>query len=251
MVTMLVDGSPHTHELFSNLCQECPDVQLFMSTQTVEEGLSLLATHRPQLVFLGNNMTDGNAEELIRRTSVPFEKVLLFEQNTFSGLPYRSEILAYMLAPFEKEAFQAVVKKAIRKFRRTSQLAQTVDDLSLRLEKLEAAHLPTLFSISNTEGILFRKINDIIYLKAQKNYTEFVMANTDSPLIASTNLGAFENMFAMYPHIKKIHRSHMVNLKHVNAYLRKGGGYLIMRKGMKLKVSKHYKQDMLDTLKQL
>ena len=251
MVTLLVDGEHSSRDVISTFCQESPDIQFFTSASSVEAGLQHISNYHPQLVFLGSNLPDGSPHDLIEKSAHPFEKIFLYDADSFSTLPYRPEVLAYLLQPVSPVAFEKSVLKAKNKLARINNLEEKVLELTSRIEKLEEHKLPHYFSISNTEGILFRKVNNIICLNAQKNYTEFVMTNSDTPLIASSNLGAYETLFASYPHMKKIHRSHIVNLHHASAFLRKDGGYLIMKKGMKLKVSKHFKQDILNTMKEL
>ncbi|MEM7514100.1 MAG: LytTR family transcriptional regulator DNA-binding domain-containing protein [Bacteroidota bacterium] len=251
MVTLLVDGQPFSHDVISTFCQESPDIQFFITATSIAEGLQHISNYHPQLVFIGSNLPDGSPHDLIEKSSHPFEKIFLYDADSFSTLPYRPEVLAYLLQPVSQKAFEKSILKAKNKLSRIHSLEGQLMDLSSRIEELEEKKLPNYFSISNTEGILFRKVNNIICLNAQKNYTEFVMTNSDTPLIASSNLGAYESLFSSYPNMKKIHRSHIVNLHHASAYLRKDGGYLIMKKGMKLKVSKHFKQDILNTMKEL
>ncbi|MEM8897520.1 MAG: LytTR family transcriptional regulator DNA-binding domain-containing protein [Bacteroidota bacterium] len=251
MVTLLVDGEPYSHNVISTFCQESPDIQFFIAASSIEEGLQHISNYHPQLVFLGSNLPDGSPHDLIDKSSHTFEKIFLYDADSFSTLPYRPEVLAYLLQPVSQVAFEKSIRKAKNKLSRINNLETQLMDLSSRVGELEERKLPHYFSISNTEGILFRKVDNIICLNAQKNYTEFVMDNSDTPLIASSNLGAYETLFSSYPNMKKIHRSHIVNLHHASAFLRKDGGYLIMKKGMKLKVSKHLRQDVLNSMKEL
>ena len=113
------------------------------------------------------------------------------------------------------------------------------DDLLALRRRLEG-----MLSISTMEGFSLIKLNEILYLKADGNYTDIHLTN--SPKVTSTkNLGYFENELLHEPFLR-IHHSHIVNLKKVASYLRAENGYVVLETGKKLSVSRSKREEVLD-----
>ena len=101
-----------------------------------------------------------------------------------------------------------------------------------------------MLSISTKEGFSLIKLNEILYLKADGNYTDIHLTN--SPKVTSTkNLGYFENELLHEPFLR-IHHSHIVNLTKVASYLRAENGYVVLETGKKLSVSRSKREEVLD-----
>ena len=98
--------------------------------------------------------------------------------------------------------------------------------MSIALEafrKLQLRELPTRFGISTSEGILYKQVKDIIRLEAQQNYTEFSLANDRKKILASLNLGEYEDQFGPYMEFMRVHRSHLVNPYHFKQWKNASG----------------------------
>ena len=80
-----------------------------------------------------------------------------------------------------------------------------------------------------SDGLRFVKIQDIIYLKAEKAYTHIYLADGNK-LFISKNLRTLEKLLA-HPHFFRPHRSYLINLNHVHQYIRRDGGYIVMDGG--------------------
>jgi len=95
-------------------------------------------------------------------------------------------------------------------------------------------------------GYAFTNVSDIVRCQAEGNYTSIVLANGKSILV-SKNLGLFEELLAPWNFLR-VHRAHLINLFHLNGYIRGKGGFAVMSDGAEVEVSNRKKQELLDSL---
>ena len=97
------------------------------------------------------------------------------------------------------------------------------------------------------EGFRLVKLEDIMYCKAEGNYTQIIFLDGGTMLISrklkETSASLEGKLF------QRIHQSYLVNMRHAKMYLRKSGGQLIMSDGKKLPISKSYKEEVLNLFK--
>ncbi len=97
------------------------------------------------------------------------------------------------------------------------------------------------------EGFRLVKLEDIMYCKAEGNYTQIIFLDGGTMLISrklkETSASLEGKLF------QRIHQSYLVNMRHAKMYLRKSGGQLVMSDGIKLPISKSYKEEVLNLFK--
>lgn len=109
----------------------------------------------------------------------------------------------------------------------------------------EMNYSPTLFV---STGTCFKKVavTDIIYLKAAKDYT--LIYTEAEKYLSSWGIGYLEDK--LNPQLfKRVHRSFIVNLGHVNELHREfGKTYLVMKGGVELNVGRCYGESLKQLL---
>jgi len=90
-------------------------------------------------------------------------------------------------------------------------------------------------------------VNDISYLQAESNYTWVYLTNKEKHLIAKT-LKEIESLLN-FPQYFRAHKSYLVNLNHVDKYIRGQGGYLVTAGGEQIPVARSQKSDLIQVLK--
>ena len=109
--------------------------------------------------------------------------------------------------------------------------------LKIKLSKFKKLVIPTL------EGYNLVDPSDIVYLRADINYT-FIFFDDGKKIHSSKNIGYFDEQLLEEPFIR-IHSSTIVNLHKVKSFIRADNGWIIMKNGENLKVSKNKKDDLL------
>ena len=94
------------------------------------------------------------------------------------------------------------------------------------------------------DGIQFVNRNEIVRCEACGNYTKIYLQENRTYLVART-LGEYEDLLSPYNFLR-IHHAHLINLDHIEKYVRGEGGYVIMSDGAVVDISRRKKQDFLN-----
>ncbi len=99
-------------------------------------------------------------------------------------------------------------------------------------------------SIPSREGIAVVKHDDILYLEASDSYTEIHLVN-GKRLVSSKHIRLFEEHLGTQ-NFYRIHKSYMINLKHLTGFDRAEGNMAVLgEKGVLLPVSRRRMSDFL------
>ncbi|MCB0630400.1 MAG: LytTR family DNA-binding domain-containing protein [Saprospiraceae bacterium] len=248
---IIVDDEKRSHELIRSMLSDLPfTVNVIGSGYSIREGATIIQELQPDLIFLDIELSDGLGFDLLQNHQLPNLWVIFISAHAgYAIQAVKFGGLDYLLKPFSQndlyKAVAAVFQK--KKEEQDKQLEITME----AFRKLQTKELPSKFSITTTDGIIYKKIEDIIHLEANKNYTAFTFFGEKKKLLVSVNLGEYEEQFAPYPYLMRVHRSHLINLKFVERFLRNDGFSVVMEDGSQVPVSKKYRDDLLERLDQV
>jgi two-component system LytT family response regulator len=103
-------------------------------------------------------------------------------------------------------------------------------------------------AIPNDEGFDFIPAEHILYCQADGNYTHLFLVEGDQKKVISRPLKELEEKLESFSFVR-IHHSFVVNLLHVERYIRGDGGAVVMSNGEQLPVSRSKKRDFLDRVR--
>ena len=110
-----------------------------------------------------------------------------------------------------------------------------------------APHSSRKIALPTIEGYVFKKVEHIVLLEAEGNYTRLLFTDNSKILVCKT-LRNTEQMLAGHPQFIRIHRSYTINLNHLEKYIRGKGGYVVMENGQSVSVSNSRKPHFLKAL---
>ena len=246
MRSIIVDDEQQSHEVLNTLLEKNhSDVKVVGSAFGVEEGLKLIETHQPDLVFLDVEMPDGTGFDLLKKIGRPDFHVIFFTaHHKYAQNAIRFGALDFLLKPLDP----ALLGEALIKVREKQAEKATIEQWKLAykaFQQLTQNQLPERMTVSTMEGVHFIPVKDIIRFKADGNTTDIHIEGWKKPLIASVNIGEYVNQFESYPNFMRVHRTHLVNLDYVSLYSRSDGGGLMMKDGAQVPVSRMFKEGVL------
>ncbi len=251
MRTLIIDDEPQSHQTLTQyFARNHPGVELLASAYNITEGYRIIQEHQPELVFLDVEMPDGTGFDLLEKFPSPdFSVIFITAHAKYAVTAFRCAALDFLEKPIDEKNLASALERAKK------ELGQKIDPEQLKLIQglllnVDSAKLPTRVDISTLEGIHFLEVNSITRLEAQQNYTQFYL-DDKRKVLASLNLKNYTDKFAPYPAIRQSHRSHIVNLNFVDRFVKSDGGYLVMKDGATVPVSRRYKDDLLDGLRTL
>ena len=252
MTAIIVDDEPQSQlALQKLLAKNHPQVEVLACGGCVQEGYELIKQYEPQVVFLDIEMPDGLGFDLLQRIDddPSFQVVFITAHNEYALTAIKFGALDYLLKPISEEELAKSLQKVHKQLKEKISEEQ-VQILLETLRNFEHKKLPTRIAISTNEGILYKEVKNVIRLEAEQNYTAFSLYKHPRKILASTNIGEYVGQFERYREFMKVHRSHLVNLYYVDKFV-KGDGYLVMKDGAEVSVSRANRNELLERLEQI
>ncbi|MEM6629692.1 MAG: LytTR family DNA-binding domain-containing protein [Bacteroidota bacterium] len=253
MRTIIIDDEKDSHDSLRKLLKRFPSgVEIAHSAFTVEEGIQSILDHGPDLVFLDIELGDGLGFDILDRLdSLNFQVIFITAYDKYAIRAIRAGALDYLLKPIDQEELENALKRATLN-KKIGELPNS-DQWQIfwdSLKYMESQLLPSRVAVSTLEGIIFQQVKDIVRLEADMNYTQFFILNQEKPLVASLNLGEFEQIFDPYQNFMRVHRSHLVNLNYVRKFIKRDR-LIYMEDGSEVRISANFMQDFLKVMEKV
>lgn len=241
---LIDDDQSNLSALSEKLGKHCPEVEIIARCDNAQDGMKIIETQKPDVVFLDIEMPVMNGFVMLQQLNYRnFGLIFVTAYDHYAIKAIRFSALDYLVKPVEIEELKVAVSKAeANRSNRSSHL-----QLDLLLEQLHKKY-PKRISIPTTEGLQFINLDDIIYLEASNNYTNIYL-NTRQKFLVSRTLKDFEEILPPETFLR-IHHSSIINKDHVEKYIRGDGGQVVMRNGNVLDVSKRKKSEFLQAIGQ-
>ena len=234
--TIIVDDERKARENLWRLLEiHCPEVEVLAMCQDVVEAKIAILEKAPDLVFLDIKMPGETGLDLLK--SLPRKDFLVVFVTAYSEHAveaFEEEAVDYLMKPI----LSARLKKAVSRVIERHQQKQPVADLSVVKSPQD-----TKIAIPTGEGLELYDPDDILRFQASGSYTEVHFISGDNLLI-SRNLKKMEELVNNRKFVR-VHHAHLVNLKHIQKYTRKDGGFLILNEGTEVEVSRRKKNELL------
>ncbi|MEO6723278.1 MAG: LytTR family DNA-binding domain-containing protein [Ferruginibacter sp.] len=238
------DDESNLSSLREKITHNCPQVEIIASCDNAQTAISTIDFLKPDLVFLDIEMPVMNGFLMLQQlTYTSFELIFTTAYDHYAIKAIRFSALDYLLKPIEIEDLQSAVRRALEKKKHPGSAQQ----LELLLENL--VHKKNVYrriAIPTTNGLLFLKVEDIVYLEASGNYTHFYLDGKHKYTVSRT-LKDFEDMLPTETFLR-IHNAYIINKNFVDKYIRGEGGQVIMSNGAVLDVSKRKKTEFLKAI---
>ena len=241
---VLIDDDESNLSSLSEKLKHCPQVHIISRCDSAEEGIRVIESQKPDVVFLDIEMPVMNGFVMLQQLVYKdFALIFVTAYDHYAIKAIRYSALDYLVKPVEVEELKLAVEKAeLSKNAHSSQM-----QLDLLLEQLHKKQ-PKRISIPTSDGLQFINVEDIVYLEASNNYTTIFLSGNQKYLVCRT-LKDFEELLPAETFLR-IHHSNIVNKYHVEKYIRGDGGQVVMRNGNVLDVSKRKKSEFLQAIGQ-
>ena len=241
--SIIVDDEKHGRENLTGILKEfCSNVELLGEANSVETAIPLIKTKNPDLVFLDIEMPRANGFQLLEHfKDVPFEVIFVTAYGNYAIKAIRFSASDYLLKPINSKDLKTAVDRVALRI----QQKQENQRMKQLVYNINQPNNPRI-GLPTADRIEFVEVNKIIRCKGEGNYTHIYFEGNKHLLVAKT-LVEFEDLLQEYSFIR-VHKTHLVNLKHVVAYVKKDGGILQLSNNDELAVSrrrKDYVQQML------
>jgi two-component system LytT family response regulator len=238
---IIVEDEAVSRDILRNyIGKYCPNVILKGEASNIEEAYQLIQKHTLDLVFLDVEMPFGNAFDLLEKVEDrTFETVFVTAYDHYAIEALNSHASYYLLKPIS-------IDELIKAVNHVTEIKEKENDLEHKILKPNITSAQGKITIPQQDGFEVLDVNDIVFCKADDNYTEIHLA-TSKKLVSKT-LKYFEEALKEYP-FARIHKSYLVNINAIIKYKKGKGGSILVSNGKEILVSSSKKGTLLSYFK--
>ncbi len=235
--SIIVEDEASSREILRNyLDKYCDNINLVGEAESIQKALQLIAKHDLDLVFLDVEMPYGNAFDLLDQVpNRTFETVFVTAYNQYALDALNNHAAYYLMKPINIDELVKAVDYVTEIKLKENTLADQV--LKPKLKSVEGK-----ITLPQQDGFQVLNVSDILYCKADDNYTEIFLEN--KKILVSKTLKYFEDALCDF-HFARIHKSYLVNVNEVVKYRKGKGGSVVISNGKELLVSASRKKELL------
>lgn len=209
------------------------------------EGVKLIKSMNPDLIFLDIEMPNGNGFDLldcIDTDNLAIIFVTAYNEHAIKAFQYSA--VDYLLKPIDI----GLLKKSIDKIESslfnpgyTKSQLNAMSGIYQNDQKKIA--IPTL------EGFDFIHIDQLIRVEADRSYAKLYLIGGEK-IVVSRSLRDFENVLPKHCFFRP-HKSHLININHIRKYIKANGGKIEMEDGFYVDISRSKKEKFAQIIKKV
>ncbi len=240
MKAIIIDDEQHCITTLQwTLKEYCKDVKVIATAHNGSDGVFLINHHKPDLVFLDVEMPVLNGIDMLQQfEEIKFDVVFTTAYDQYAVKAIKLNALDYLLKPIDKDELIAAVEKV--KTRQTLISRQQVN----ALHEVHNTKVVNKIALSTLAGLQFINLENLVRVEGEGNYCNFILKDKRKILL-SKKLGDAEDILKGNDNFFRAHKSHIVNLKFVEKYIRGEGGEIIMEDGASIALSRNKKEEFL------
>lgn len=244
ITAILIDDERKALAILRNKLERlCPNIEIIAETQDPNEGLELIQTLKPQLVFLDIAMPNMSGFDILSQIDQPcFEVIFVTAFDEYALEAINHCAIGYLVKPVDNKDLISTTNKAIQNIKDKTALEKNrllIENLGVHTFQSKKIVIPS------QEGLEFIKIKDIVHCEGNNGYTNIHFENR-KPILSSNSIGHF-NKLLDNQNFYLVHKSHLINLDFIDKYLNEG--YVVLINNSKIPVSRNRRQDFLNSLK--
>lgn len=242
---IIIDDEKHCIITLEHYLAKVKNVEVVATIQDSTKAKDIILELRPDIIFLDIEMPNLNGFELLNQfESINFKVVFTTAYDHYAIKALKLNALDYLLKPIDKNDLIDVIEKY-----NSSELLISKNQIN-NLHQFINGKIQDTIALSTSDGLLFIKINDIMYLEASSCYTNIVMSDKTKH-IASKTMSIFEEVLQDNSIFFRAHKSFIINLKYIKQYKRGEGGEIIMQDGNEISLSRNKKHEFLALFKKI
>lgn len=255
MNCIVVDDERLMRESLARFIEEsCPALRLVGKAADTDEARTLLATRPVDVIFCDIRMPrESGIDFLTRLDARQYHVVFVTAYNEYALEAIKARAFDYLLKPVDPAELKATVEAltvSVRRKRESEVLKKNyADTLRTLLGEIGTGHAADeRLAIHHANGIVFLPVEDVLYLEGDGCYTVVHQCN-GKKVVATQTLSEFEEGLPERQFFR-IHKSFLVNLRHVTEYVRHDGFFMVLRNGEQLSIARRRLPAVLERMQQ-
>ena len=249
--TLIVDDEPLGRERIRTLLGDDAEIEVVGECSNGRQAVAAIERTLPDLVYLDVQMPEMDGFAVLNAIASERMPAIIFvtAYDRYAVRAFEVHALDYLQKSFDRERFQAALRRAKEEIRRSrdglwnERLTGLLEDLQVRQKRL------TRLVIRSAGRIFFLRVEEIDWLEAADNYVHIHMGR-ESHLVRET-LQSLEDRLDPSRFLR-IHRSTLVNVDRIQELqpLFHGDYVVKLLDGTELSLSRSYREKLAGPLGQ-
>jgi two-component system LytT family response regulator len=219
------------------------NINIIGYAKSVNEGVNLLKTLKPDLVFLDIDLHEGTGFDILEKIDdKSFQTIFITNLSEYSLKAFDFAALHYLIKPVKLDH----LTEAISRFSKSTKIDNY--DINLKLLKESLLNKPEKILLPSIDGLNIFNISDIIRCEANDNYSYIYFINNQRVLISKTLQSL--NILLNDLDFARIHNKHLVNMKFVKKFFTQKKPYILLLDNSEIPVGLSYKVSFTERLKE-
>lgn len=220
----------------------CDDIEICDTFTNPKEAISAINYLKPDCVFLDIEMPEMDGFQLLSNLSFrDFDLIITTAYDNYAIKAFKEHAIDYLLKPIDSEDLQKTISR-VQKNQKQNSLGEEVKKI---IESYTPQNQSRRLALPLVGKTIYVNIDDIMFCKADSNYTEVHMINNHKETL-SKKLKELEaqtnNLFF------RVHNSYLVNINYVREFVKNEGLYLVLENGTTIPVSRAKKIELQQLL---
>jgi len=218
-------------------------VKIIGEADGVESGVELIKRASPDILFIDIRMQDGNAFDLLEKLGeISFDVVFITAYDEYALKAIKHSAVDYLLKPLHPDEFIKTIEKITSAHHDKS---YNIDRYAQLIQSIARGESPRI-AIPDAKGINLVECDNILYCDFITKYTVIRLLSGEE-IVSTKSMKELEDKLTQL-NFCRVHKAHIVNLRHVTRYIRGEGGIVVMKNGMQIEVARRKKTELLEKL---
>lgn len=240
---VLVDDETNALEMMEWLLKTyCPQAEIAAMCNTAEKGIEAINRYKPDVVFLDIEMPRMNGFDMLEQVkNLSFEIVFCTAYDQFAIKAFKYAALNYLLKPVDPDDLKITMQRIEEK-----KTIPSKEQFALLLQHINRPPklTPSRIALTTGEGLIFVATGDILYCKAESNYTNVVLTGGRKITVSRVLKELDETLSGI--DFYRVHSSFLININHVKKFIRGEGGYIVMDNDENITLSRSRRQEFME-----
>jgi two-component system LytT family response regulator len=234
--------------LYAMLKDNCPNIKVLELCNDLSTGITAINKHKPDVVFLDIEMPEHSGLEILtffKEEELFFDIVFVTAYSEFAVDAFKLSAADYLLKPINSENLIKAINRLQKRKEKTGGQTQVLSALKTNLESQSIKKI----AITVGQGVKLIDLCELVYMKADRSYTEVVLKN-DQLFIVSKNLGQFEEALEPCSNFIRINKSYIINLDFITEINKSDGGFIMLDNKHEIAISLEKRDAIMKLIEQ-
>ena len=242
-VVVVDDEDGCMSSILSLIRENCPELLVIGTAQNVAEGVKLIDAQKPELVFLDINLPDGDGFKILDKVNYRnFEVIFTTAFDKYALKAFEFSALHYLLKPIVRKELIEAVERFIKLKSKFEQHQR------YEVFKENYTKSPNKYILEALNGFLVLEIGEIIKAESSGKFTIMHMKDQKQHVI-NKYISTIESELKEMGFFR-IHNSFLVNMKHIERFVKGRQAMLYMTNGDVLEVSQRKTAEFIEAFQE-